>query len=128
MRQHLRILAYLHVASGVFYLLAAVAAFFFVLGGGFMTDEEAVIWVATTVGTLLVLYLAVLALPSLIGGAGLLREKLWARPVLLVIGVLSLFVVPVGTALGVYTLWVLLKDESARLLAAGGPLPPDVRA
>ena len=128
MRQHLKILAYLHMASGAFYLAAAVAAFFFVLGGGFLADEEAVVWVAQTVGTLLVLYLAVLALPSLIGGFGLLRQKLWARPVLLVIGVLSLFSVPIGTVLGVYTLWVLLKDEAARILAAGGPLPPDVRS
>lgn len=128
MRQHLKILAYLHVASGAFYLAAAVAALFFVLGGGFATGEEAVVWVAQTAGALLVLYLIVLAVPSLIGGVGLLREELWARPVLLVIGMLSLFSVPIGTALGVYTLWVLLKDESVRILAAGGPLPPDVRS
>jgi hypothetical protein len=43
--------------------------------------------------------------------------KSWARIIAIVVGCLNLIHVPFGTALGVYTLWVLLKDESRSLLS-----------
>jgi hypothetical protein len=33
------------------------------------------------------------------------------------------FHIPLGTALGVYGLWVLVNDETRRLLESGGALP-----
>jgi hypothetical protein len=46
-------------------------------------------------------------------GWGLLRREPWARNVAVVLAFVSLFFnVPFGTALGVYTLWVLLPAES----------------
>ena len=47
-------------------------------------------------------------------GYGLLHREGWARVVALVLAFISLFNVPFGTALGVYTLWVLLPVESQR--------------
>ena len=47
-----------------------------------------------------------------IAGWGLLQREPWARAVTLVIGFISLFNVPLGTALGIYTLWVLLPAQS----------------
>jgi hypothetical protein len=44
-------------------------------------------------------------------GWGLMRRQPWARIVAIVLGVISLFHPPIGTALGIYTLWVLLADE-----------------
>ena len=35
----------------------------------------------------------------------------WARTTAIILGVLALFHPPLGTALGVYTLWVLVADE-----------------
>ena len=52
---------------------------------------------------------------SLVGfavGWGLMNWKPWARMLGIVLGVLSLFNLPLGTALGAYTLWVLLPAES----------------
>jgi hypothetical protein len=45
-------------------------------------------------------------------GWGLLQWEPWARVVALVLGFLSLFNIPFGTAVGVYTLWVLLPAQS----------------
>ena len=45
-------------------------------------------------------------------GFGLLQREPWARVVALVVGFLALLSVPVGTALGIYTLWVLLPTKS----------------
>ncbi|HEY3973588.1 MAG TPA: zinc ribbon domain-containing protein [Candidatus Sulfotelmatobacter sp.] len=48
-----------------------------------------------------------------IAGYGLLQRERWARVLTLVVAFLSLFTnIPFGTALGIYTMWVLLPAES----------------
>ena len=48
-----------------------------------------------------------------IAGWGLLQNEPWARVVVLVLAFLSLFTnIPFGTALGIYTMWVLLPVQS----------------
>ena len=47
-----------------------------------------------------------------LAGYGLLQRMSWARPLALVVAFLALIHVPLGTALGVYTLWVLLPAQS----------------
>lgn len=49
---------------------------------------------------------------GLIAGWGLLQHEDWARVFALVVGFLALLNVPIGTALGIYTLWVLLPSQS----------------
>jgi hypothetical protein len=48
-------------------------------------------------------------------GYSLRAHKSWARLVGLALAVLNLFFLPVGTALAVYTFWVLLTNETRRL-------------
>jgi hypothetical protein len=47
-----------------------------------------------------------------LAGWGLMHREPWARIVALVLGFISLFNVPFGTAVGIYTLWVLLPAQS----------------
>jgi len=47
-----------------------------------------------------------------IAGWGLTKYDSWARILALVLAFLSLFNLPFGTAIGVYTLWVLLPAQS----------------
>jgi hypothetical protein len=48
-----------------------------------------------------------------VAGWGLLQHEKWARILALVLSFISLFTnIPFGTALGVYTMWVLLSSES----------------
>jgi hypothetical protein len=47
-------------------------------------------------------------------GYGLLRREIWARTLTLVLSFLALFNIPFGTALGIYSLWVLFPAESER--------------
>jgi hypothetical protein len=50
-----------------------------------------------------------------VAGWGLLQHEGWARILALVLAFVSLFTnIPFGTALGVYTMWVLLPTESER--------------
>ena len=52
-------------------------------------------------------------------GVGLIQRAPWARVFALVMGFISLLSIPVGTALGIYTIWVLMspgaEQEYARL-------------
>lgn len=47
-------------------------------------------------------------------GYGLLQRERWARVLTLVLSFLALFHIPFGTALAIYSLWVLLPAESER--------------
>jgi hypothetical protein len=61
-----------------------------------------------------ILLLAKAAL-GFLAGWGLLQREKWARILALVLAFVSLFTnIPFGTALGVYTMWVLLPSESER--------------
>ena len=58
------------------------------------------------------IFIAAKAAAGFIAGWGLLQREPWARVIALVLGFISLFNVPFGTAVGVYTLWVLLPAQS----------------
>lgn len=55
----------------------------------------------------------VIAAGGILVGWGLMRHERWARITAIVLGVLAIFHPPFGTALGIYTLWVLLPADSA---------------
>ncbi len=63
-----------------------------------------------------VIGLAVLikAVAGFAAGYGLLQREPWARMLTLVLSFLALFNFPLGTALGIYSLWVLFPAESER--------------
>jgi len=52
-----------------------------------------------------------LALPALVAGIGLLAKRKWAMILALIIGCLNIFSFPLGTALGIYTIWVYAEDH-----------------
>jgi len=62
-------------------------------------------------GGLLLLGTGILGIAA---GWGLLTLQPWARMLAIVFGCISLFEMPFGTALGIYTLWVLLPEKSER--------------
>jgi hypothetical protein len=60
------------------------------------------------------IFLALFGVLHLVLAWGLFERQPWARTLGIVIGFLALFRIPLGTALGAYTLWVLLPETSAR--------------
>jgi hypothetical protein len=63
---------------------------------------------ASTIGVILLAS----AVAGFAAGWGLLERRPWARVLAIVVGIISLLHPPFGTALGIYTLWVLLPGES----------------
>ena len=60
------------------------------------------------------IFLLAKAAVGFLAGWGLLQHEKWARVIALVLAFVSLFNVPFGAALGVYTMWVLLPADSER--------------
>lgn len=64
--------------------------------------------------TVVGIFVLVKGAAGFLAGWGLLQKQSWARILTLVLGFISLFNIPFGTALGIYTLWVLLPSESEK--------------
>lgn len=116
--RHIQVLAILWLLSGALNLLAGFMLFFFsrILFSGIFPVENItalhpLMRVLLSVGGTIIAIKAVL---SLAAGWGLLERQSWARPLALVAGFLDLFHIPLGTALGIYTIWVLLPTESGQ--------------
>ena len=121
LQQHVRILGWLYVVSHAIFL--AIGAFVLVLLVGIapVTGDPKPMWILSLVGTSVGLLMAALGLPGLFAGYGLLTRKPWARVLAIVVGILSLLNFPIGTAIGIYTLWVLTQPVAAEYFAA--PMP-----
>jgi hypothetical protein len=123
MEQHVKILGVLNIvwgALGAFAGLALLAVF----GGaygivGAVAQHQPmppfVPSILAIVGGIISFAFLILSAPSIIVGAGLICFKPWARILAIVVSALHLFNIPLGTALGVYGLWVLFSDESQKL-------------
>jgi hypothetical protein len=53
-------------------------------------------------------------------GVPLRQKKPWARLIALMLGSVDLLLLPYGTALGIYTLWVLLNEKGKALFTVHG--------
>ena len=120
---HLKTVGILWCVYGAYRAFAGIAASFFLFGlshGGFferfggdrsfpfasmapmMGSIAAVVAIMTLVGSVL----------AFLTGFALLNRKSWGRILAIVAAVLALIKIPIGTAIGIYTLWVLAPSRS----------------
>ncbi|MBN2185054.1 MAG: hypothetical protein JW746_06965 [Candidatus Krumholzibacteriota bacterium] len=115
MEQHVTILGVLNIAWAAVEIMIALLIFVAVAGGGMLSGDIEVMTVTTTVGFIISFVCLVFAVPGLIGGIALLKRREWGRILTLVIGFLRMLIIPLGTILGIYTIWVLLNDDAKKL-------------
>jgi hypothetical protein len=125
MAGHLQVVAWLNITLAALGLLTGIGlfGFFSALGAGlpYMTHIS---YPANHfpfgaffpgLGALMMGAIAILAVPQLIGGVGLLKRHTWARVLIIIISILNLLHFPFGTILGIYSLWVLFSCEGQKL-------------
>ena len=117
MHKHVTVLGALYIAFGILGLIAAIVVFVAVAGGGWLSRDHDVVAITTTIAVLIGGFLTLLSIPAIVGGAGLMKHAPWARILVLILGVINIFNIPFGTVLAIYTLWVLLNDETARMFS-----------
>jgi hypothetical protein len=112
MRDHVRILAWCFIVYSAIIVLVGVGIASIVLFGGAISGDREAMFITGAVGAGIAGLLVVISLPGMFAGTGLLKMQPWARIVAIIVGVLHILSFPFGTALGVYTLWVLLNAET----------------
>jgi hypothetical protein len=128
MLTHVKILAVLNIVLGV---LGILIGFFVLLlmGGlgaiaglaGHSHDAILALPILGGIGVFIFGLIAIISIPGVIAGIGLLKFRPWSRILTIVLSAFHLLNVPFGTAIGIYGLWVLLSDEGQRLFLSQSP-------
>jgi hypothetical protein len=116
MRHHINVLGLLHMVWGVFAALAGVSLAVLAAGTNAAvsdaiadtTGSSAAVWLLGATGVFLIAAGAALVTT----GRRLRESRPRARFAALVFALPNLLVLPFGTALGVYTYWVLLNNDA----------------
>ena len=115
MERHVTVLGILYIAFSALGFLLAIIIFTAVVGGGIISGDSEAMAITGIVGPAVALFFVLLSAPGMIGGIYLLKHRPWARILVLVLGFINLIEIPIGTALGIYTIWVLFKNETVDL-------------
>lgn len=120
---HKKILGILYIITGLLTILAMMllhAIFTMIYAFAFAEadpDEQAVFQFIMAIGRYVQLFVFVaVGAPTVIAGIGLLMRQGWAMILALIVACFKLFAFPVGTAIGVYAIWIYAEDQKFQRL------------
>lgn len=116
MKKHVTLAGSIQIGFSVLGLMGAVAIFVaLTFARGFVGDDNVAQSVLRFISFSLPLLVGVLSVLGLVGGIGLMVYKPWARYLVLIIATLGCINIPFGTAKGIYTIWVLIQEDTVKL-------------
>jgi hypothetical protein len=125
MESHVKTLGILHIALGIMGVFGALVIIL-IFGGaaGIVSvnqagdaDAKVAVPILAAIGGIFAIFVLLVSLPGIIAGFGLLKHRAWARILTIILSAVNLLNLPIGTALGIYGLWVLLQPATERLFA-----------
>ncbi len=123
MKDHIKVIGVLWIILGALCLCLALLFFLVFFGVAQIPNVDIEPGLLRLIGIIASSFLGLIGLPQIIGGFGLIHHREWARILMLVVSFISLFHVPFGTALGIYSMIVLFNPETVRLFQGGTPAP-----
>jgi hypothetical protein len=117
-KQHVTVVAALNIGLGALGVVLAIITFTFLAGLGLLllTDDPDAMPILTFIAVIAAGFLFIISVPDIIGGIGLVKRQSWARVLVLILSVLKLINFPLGTIVGIYSIWVLMQDEAVQML------------
>jgi hypothetical protein len=112
MDSHIKAVGIIQILYGALLLVVGLFLFGIIAGAGAASGEREAMFVTGIVGTAIGGLMACLSLPHVIAGIGVLKHRNWARVLTIILACLSLLNFPFGTAVGAYSLYVLLNDQA----------------
>jgi hypothetical protein len=130
---HVRVAAWLHIVMGALAVCAllfiglAFGAFgAFMVGAAHDAQATGVLALIGGLGATVLIFFIGLAALEIAGAAMLLNGSSGGRVLTIIFSILALVNFPIGTVIGVYSLWALLRQLPAGPLPAPGPAPSNV--
>jgi hypothetical protein len=118
---HKKVLGILFVVSatltifGMLMLNAFLSVIFTIALDEVNSDDRKIMELVGTFAQYVPMFVIVFfSIPTLIAGIGLLARKSWAMLFALIIGCLKLFSFPIGTAIGVYSIWIYSEEQKLK--------------
>ena len=115
MQKHVRIVSTIMIVMGVFYLVTVVLLG---LTGLMVTknymqagDGDVALLPAMLTGVTFLIPMALVGILHIMTGRAFRTEANWARISLWILAIINLGNVPVGTAIGAYAIWIMVKTR-----------------
>jgi len=114
---HVSLVAGLHIGYGALKIIGALVLFLGIrFAWGFIPEEDEIAKdILTTVFSILPGFVALFGIIDLLSGIALFSYKQWSRVFVIVVSALNCLNIPIGTAIGVYSLWAMMKPEVLEL-------------
>ena len=127
MEKHISLVGILNIVYNSFTLIGSFVLFAIAIGFRYFFELIArynhhgmdevppeVLDIVPLILTVIGILIFVFSIIGIIGAIGVIKKKEWGRITSLVISFFNLIHIPLGTILGVYSIWVLLNDETIR--------------
>jgi len=118
MERHINIVAALQIGLSIFNLLLAFLIFTILKLVGSFTDEPNAGWILSLIADGIAIVFIIISVPGILAGMGLYKRKEWARVLTIVLSVIEFFSFPIGTAIGIYSIWSLVQPEVVSIFNA----------
>lgn len=116
MKKHVTVVGALQIGFSSLWLIFAVGIFFlFGFIRGQVGDDETAQTVLGIIGIAFPAFIGVISLFGLVGGIAVLSYKGWGRIITIIVSGLGCFFIPIGTLVGVYSIWVMMQDDTVKL-------------
>ena len=126
MEKHINVVAALQIGLSIFNLLIALLIFTVLnLVGGFV-DEPNANNILSLIADILAIVFIVISIPGIVAGMGLYKRKEWARILTLILSVIEIFSFPIGTAIGIYSIWALIQPETIAAFGSNSSIKEQV--
>ncbi len=116
MNKHIDVISVLWIVSGCLGILIGLFVLILFNGVAFIPDMD---WEASQILRVIGVWgggiIAFFSIPEIIGGIALTKRKEWGRILVLVVSFFNLIWFPLWTALGVYSIVILLNDETVKI-------------
>jgi hypothetical protein len=115
MEKHVNVVAALLLGLSIIGIAIALFAGTILGVIGSLIDDPVASRVLPIIASVIIWIVIILSLPGIVAGIGLFRKQEWARILALILSVIRLLNIPIGTAIGGYSIWVLVQDETVSL-------------
>ncbi|TKG88613.1 hypothetical protein EYV94_26795 [Puteibacter caeruleilacunae] len=123
MDKHISAVAYIHMGLAILGVVFGGLLMFILFGTSLIANALPATIALNLIAIIIGIFVVFKNMVTIVGAIGLLSRKNWGRIMILVISALDILCIPVGTAIGVYSFWTLLNEESVEIITGKSRWP-----